>query len=94
MKLIDNDELRVREMACVTFLCKHDSEALRCGDKEDRACAPKFRPISLGCISRAEVHRQLLPQAHAADWSTQILLDVVGECAQRRNVNTPHTRNA
>src|SRR5207248_11775407 len=35
---------------------------------------------------------QFLFQTHPGDWPPQILLDVIGEGAQRRKIDTPHAR--
>ncbi len=38
------------------------------------------------------MNAQFLFQTHAGDWRLQIFLDVVGEGAQRRNIDTAHSR--
>src|SRR2546423_11757561 len=38
------------------------------------------------------MNAQLVFQPHPGDWSPQIFLDVVGEGAERRNIDTAHAR--
>jgi len=51
----------------------------------------KFDSLARGRVARPEMNANILVQAHSDDRRPQIFLDVVGEGAQRRNVNTADT---
>ena len=52
----------------------------------------KFCAFACGGIASAQMNAQFVFQTHPGDWSPQIFLDVVGEGAERRNVDTAHAR--
>ena len=83
MQLIDNDELTIAEMLCVTFLCQHHGKTFRRGDEKFRAVFPEFFSIGRTCVSGSEMDAPFFFHRHAGDRAAQIFFNVVGERAQR-----------
>ena len=90
MQFVDDDELRVAQMHRVIFLREHDGEAFRGRDEKVRRLTSKLCAFGCGRVARAQMYEQFLFQSHAGNRRLQVLADVVGERAQRGDIDALH----
>ena len=94
MQLIHDDELAVAQVGGVAFLREHHRETFRGRDKKMRRPLPELDAFRRRRVARPQVQTQFFLQSHSDDGRAKIFPDVVGERAQRRNVDALHKRGS
>ena len=90
MQFVDDYELGRRQVSSIAFLSEENGEAFWRGDEKLGRMLAKFRSLVRRRVPGTEVNANLLLQGHAHNRCAQILLDVVGESTQRRDVNAAY----
>ena len=90
MQLIYHDKLAFRQMSGVAFLCQHHGQAFRRRHQDVRGFIAKLHPLVRRCITGAQMNSELFLQPHPEDGRADVLLEIVSQCSQGRDVDALH----